>query len=97
MPNKFKVIVILMVPNVCFASGIEIIDANDLVSLADELLRVLRSDPQGKTRTEIRDWFGRNRKAQEIGGALAGLQSLGLAHCVIEPTKGHSVERWFAV
>lgn len=34
--------------------------------IADELLTALRKQPSGMTCRAIRDWFGRNRKAQEI-------------------------------
>jgi hypothetical protein len=63
---------------------------------ADEILHSLRRAPVGLTRTEIRDLFGRNRSAHQIGRALATLQEHDLAYFVSEDTEGRPVERWFA-
>lgn len=46
--------------------------------VADEILRALRHTPEGMTRTEIRDLFGRNRSGSEIGRALSVLAEQGL-------------------
>ena len=64
--------------------------------VADEILRALRKTPDGMTRTEIRDLFGRHRGAREIGRALTTLSEQGLAYCKQEQTDGRPVERWFA-
>lgn len=63
---------------------------------ADELLTALRNHPDGMTRTNIRDWFGRNQKACETERALRVLARQGLARMENEKTSGRSVERWFA-
>jgi hypothetical protein len=67
---------------------------------SDEILRLLRSGPDGVTRTEIREHFGRHKLSEEIGRALDLLQEHGLARMVrareqedhIRPT-----ERWYAL
>lgn len=64
--------------------------------VADELLKALRQSPPGMTRTEIRDWFGRNRKSHEIDRGLALLAKQNLAHKTMEQTGTRPVERWFA-
>ena len=65
--------------------------------LADELLRALRCNPAGLTRTEIRDLFGRNKDATYIDRALTLLVELGLARWQPESTGGRPAERWRAV
>lgn len=66
--------------------------------VADEILRALRATPEGLTRTQIRDLFGRNKAGDQIGRALATLASLGLAE--MRPEKktgpGRTAERWVA-
>jgi hypothetical protein len=64
--------------------------------VADEILRVLRSTPAGLTRTEIRDLFGGNRPANEIGRALGLLVEYRLARQERRDTGGRPSERWFA-
>jgi hypothetical protein len=64
--------------------------------IADELLRQLRANPKGLTRTEIRDLFHRHQSAQ-LGRALASLAELGLVKLVLEKTGGRSAERWIAI
>jgi hypothetical protein len=61
--------------------------------IADALLEALRDRPEGFTRTEIRDLFGRNQNARSITLALGSLQELGLACVTKEETKGRPVER----
>jgi hypothetical protein len=66
-------------------------------STADEILSALRSNPVGMTRTEIRDFFGRNRRVDEITRALTLLAEHGMASFQTESgTGGRSVERWLA-
>jgi hypothetical protein len=65
--------------------------------VADEILRALRNAPQGLTRSDIRDLFGRNRRSDDVGRALGQLLEQGL----VEPphkeeTGGRPSERWFA-
>lgn len=64
--------------------------------VADEILRALRNAPQGLTRTEIRDLFGRNRRTDDIGRALGQLLEQGLARPEREETGGRPAERWVA-
>jgi hypothetical protein len=65
--------------------------------VADELLDALRSRPEGMTRTEIRDLFGRHRSGPTIGAALAVLANAGRAEMTTEQTAGRPVERWRAI
>jgi len=66
---------------------------------ADEILRALRRQKEGMTRTEINDLFTRNKPSAEIGRALAVLQEYGLARVASEPQAGpgRPPERWFSV
>jgi phage/plasmid primase-like uncharacterized protein len=65
--------------------------------IADELLTALRKRPTGMTRTEIRDWFGRNRRAHEIDRGLTLLAKQGLARKEESQSGGRPIERWFSV
>ena len=65
--------------------------------IADELLSALRLYAAGMTRTEIRDWFGRNRKAHEIDRGLSLLAKRGLARREESQSGGRPIERWFGV
>jgi hypothetical protein len=65
--------------------------------IADELVAALRRHPNGMTRTEIRDWFGRNRRAHEIERGLNLLLKQGLARGEDSQSGGRPIERWFAV
>jgi hypothetical protein len=65
--------------------------------IADELLNALRRHHDGMTRTDIRDWFGRNRKAYEIDRGLTLLANRGLARQEECESGGRPTERWFAV
>lgn len=64
--------------------------------VADEILRALKGAPQGLTRTQIRDLFDRNKRANEVERALALLLGQNLAESRREPTGGRPTERWFA-
>jgi Bifunctional DNA primase/polymerase, N-terminal len=64
---------------------------------SDEILHALRARQDGMTRTEIRDLFGRNKSAGQIGRSLQGLAEQGLAMSREEKTEGRPVERWFAI
>jgi hypothetical protein len=64
--------------------------------VADELRRVLRLQPAGVTRTELRDHFGRNRPAAEIERALAVLGEYGQAYVEHRVSGGRPVEVWHA-
>jgi hypothetical protein len=62
--------------------------------VADTILEALRTNPDGLSRTDIRDLFGRNRKEAEIEAALALLLRSGRAVRTKEPSGGRPVERW---
>jgi hypothetical protein len=62
--------------------------------IADAIHKALRDSPQGLTRNEIRELFGRNQSSGRIGRALRSLQESGLARFELEPTDGRSAERW---
>ncbi len=64
--------------------------------IADEILRALRSSPDGLTKAEISHHFHRNRNRHELGRALALLLERGLVKSAREPSGGRPVERWHA-
>ena len=63
---------------------------------ADEIRRALRLRPEGLTRTEIRNLFQRNRRAEDISRALSVLERHGLARRQDERTGGRPTERWIS-
>ena len=65
--------------------------------VADTLVDAIQKHPSGMTRTEIRDWFGRNRKAHEIDRGLSLLTKQGLIRREAVQTGGRPIERWLAV
>jgi len=64
---------------------------------ADRILTALRGNPQGLTRTEVRDLFGRNQNESVIQAALTALEERGLAGKQQQQTGGRPAERWIAV
>jgi len=67
---------------------------------ADAILTELRTHPQGMTRTEIREFFGRNKSSAEIERALTALQEHGRARMEREREREGQIrptERWFAL
>ncbi len=64
---------------------------------ADTILSALRSQPNGLTRTEISNVFGRNLSQQRIERALAVLLSAKRAGFNPEKTLGRPTERWRAI
>ena len=64
--------------------------------VADELLEALRATPDGMTRTEIRDLFGRHRSGDRITAALRLLSTAGMVQMTTRETGGRPVERWHA-
>jgi DNA-binding transcriptional ArsR family regulator len=65
---------------------------------ADEILRALRERPEGMTRTEIREYFARNKPSAEIERALRALQEHGRARAQREHAEqGRPAERWYAI
>lgn len=65
--------------------------------LADDILAALRSAPDGMTRNELRDHFGRHKSSEQIGRTLTALQAANLMRCEREETSGRPAERWYAV
>jgi hypothetical protein len=65
--------------------------------VADELLKLLRSSPNGLSRSELRDYFGRNQSSDRIGRALGLLLQHKRVWCQRQDTGGRPAERWFAV
>jgi hypothetical protein len=66
--------------------------------VADQIRDALRDIPGGMTRTELRDFFGRNRTTEQIGRALSVLQRWKMAEQRSDHTKtrGRPSERWFS-
>jgi hypothetical protein len=64
--------------------------------IADDILRSLRANPDGLSRTEISNLFRRNRDAQTLGRALESLQHANLARPEQQQTEGRPVEVWRA-
>ena len=64
--------------------------------VADTILDALRRNPDGLTRTDIRDLLGRNHSHERIDTALAALNRAGTARMVRETTRGRPAERWIA-
>ena len=65
--------------------------------VADQLLSALRDQPEGLTRTQIRDLFGRHLHAGDLDRAFRVLSERGLVRRRQEESGGRPVERWFAV
>ena len=64
--------------------------------VADQILKAIGRAPEGLTRNDLRDLFGRHRSSEEIGVALQILGDRNLVECEKEDTGGRPVERWFA-
>lgn len=60
--------------------------------VADEIARALADGP--KTRTELRDLFGRHRSGAQIGRALALLEQQGRVQSERVETDGRPAEQW---
>jgi hypothetical protein len=63
----------------------------------DRLLEGLRRNPNGMTRTEIRDFFSRSRPEAEITRALQALSDAGLVRSEKLATAGRPAHRWYAI
>jgi hypothetical protein len=63
---------------------------------ADRILKALRENPQGLTRTDVRDLFGRHQSEPVIQAALTALEERGLARRDTVQTGGRAAERWIA-
>jgi hypothetical protein len=64
--------------------------------VAEQILKALRNAPEGLTRNDLRDLFGRHRSSEEIGAALRILGEHALVASEKEDTGGRPVELWFA-
>jgi hypothetical protein len=64
--------------------------------LADDLLRLLRANPAGLTRTDFATYLGRHQSSDRIGRALGLLLQHRLARREQQETGGRPAERWFA-
>jgi hypothetical protein len=64
--------------------------------VADELLRLLRAAPDGMSRNQMYDHFGRHQSSDRIGKALAMLATQGKARPETQQTGGRPREVWKA-
>jgi hypothetical protein len=62
--------------------------------VADHIAEALLGAPDGMTRTEISELFGRNRRSADIDRALEQLKKNRLADRSHDKTDGRSSERW---
>jgi len=65
--------------------------------VADRILQALRNEPNGLTRSQISDLFGRHARASEIDSALRFVVEHGLARPTSEESGGRPIERWRVV
>ena len=65
--------------------------------IADEVYDALRMNPEGLTRTQISELFGRNKSRDDVGRALATLLELGRVQMIEVNTGGRRAERWKAI
>ncbi len=64
--------------------------------VADSILDMLKeAGAEGASRTDISNYFSRNKKPEQINRALKTLESRGLAECEIYSGSGRPLERWF--
>jgi hypothetical protein len=64
--------------------------------LADEIYRALLDEPDGLTRSQVRDLFSRNRRSKDIGQALERLAAAGRVHAERQQQRGRPAELWRA-
>ncbi|MGH9188023.1 MAG: DUF3987 domain-containing protein, partial [Acidimicrobiales bacterium] len=64
--------------------------------LADEIYRALLEEPDGLTRSAIRDLFSRNRRSKDIGHALDRLAATGRISVERHQQRGRPAELWRA-
>ena len=65
--------------------------------VADEINRMLLNVPDGMTRTDISNLFGRNIKSHQISRALGALLKQGSTFMLKRKTDGRAEEVWFSV
>ena len=64
--------------------------------LADEIYRALLDEPDGLTRSQLRDLFSRNRRSKDIGHALQRLAASGRIQAERQQQRGRPAELWRA-
>jgi len=64
--------------------------------MADEILRALRDAPEGMTRKELSNHFGRHLSSEQLGRALRVLLRGNFVRNTVERTAGRPAERWRA-
>jgi hypothetical protein len=62
--------------------------------VCDAITELLRSKPEGATRTDITGHFGRNKTKAQLDAALAALQSKGMIRSSQRETGGRAAEVW---
>jgi hypothetical protein len=87
----------LAVWNYCDESAARIFGDASGDPVADEILATLRRSPDGMTRTDLNNLFGRHRTSDQISAALGALYRAGRAKFETAATAGRPVERWFAI
>ncbi|MGH2926666.1 MAG: DUF3987 domain-containing protein [Solirubrobacteraceae bacterium] len=65
--------------------------------LADEIYRALLDEPDGLTRSQVRDLFSRNRRSKDIGQALERLATTGRIQAERLHQRGRPAELWRAL
>lgn len=82
--------------NFCFQSC-QVIFGHALGNpIADQILQALKENPEGLTRSEIRDLFRRHKGSKLIVNSLTLLLENGLIKREIRQTKGRPVEIWIS-
>ena len=64
--------------------------------VADEIYRALLDEPDGLTRSQLRDLFSRNRRSKDITQALDRLAVAGRIHAERQPQRDRPAELWHA-
>jgi len=82
--------------NYCAASVKHIFQDATGNKIANEILNLLNSNPDGVPKTQIHNHFSRNRTKLEVDEALEILNQQELAHFKQNTTGGRPVEVWFS-
>ena len=64
--------------------------------LAEQIHAALAANPDGLTRSQVRDLFSRNRRSKDIGQALERLAAAGRIHAERHQQRGRPAELWHA-
>lgn len=84
--------------NYCEESVRHVFGCNLGDPVADKILKALQAKPKGMTRSEIRDYLGRNSRSEDIGRALDVIHEQGAAYSrTDDQTGGRPAERWFSM